>query len=259
MSTDRLVDVYEDLAMVSKIRVEVRGGSMKAAERVASLFLDHARLVGLFEGIVPQSSRYTDHFFNYPQMIGKPSDPPDPWSELGMRYYGRMALSCDPEVAFGGLKQFGYEVTQVDDFAPYGLAGHPGSESEPVRTEVAEKVIVLNRVNEVTRESILSLEETPPEEADAEAILDNIRRLVNVEDVKVGYDHTQRDGSGWRVDVTFKRDEDAPAEKHLGGEFKLPNMMASAPGETLREAALSALGMCGVEVMHFDTVPRVER
>jgi hypothetical protein len=83
-------------------------------------------------------------------------------------------------------------------------------------------------------------------EATAEEILDNIRRLVNVDDVEAGYDRTQRDGSGWRVTVTFKQ---VTAES--------PPMALSVGGATLREAALDAYGGCGVEVTHYDTVPLV--
>lgn len=81
-------------------------------------------------------------------------------------------------------------------------------------------------------------------EASAEEILDNIRRLVNVADVEVMYDRTQRDGSGWRVNVTFEP-ETADAAP----------MTLSVGKPTLREAALDAYGGCGVEVVHYDTSP----
>jgi hypothetical protein len=81
-------------------------------------------------------------------------------------------------------------------------------------------------------------------EASAEEILDNIRRLANVVDVEVTFDHTQRDGSGWRVNVTFE-----PGAKDA------PPMTLSVGKPTLREAALDAYGSCGVEVVHYDTSP----
>jgi hypothetical protein len=142
-----------DLAMVSRIRVEVRGGSMEAAEKVAFLALTHAKMAGFLEGIVPESGAYTDHFFNYPQMTGKPTDPPDPWSELGLRYAGRLTFSFEPMVVRGGLKLYGYKVIRDDRQGPEDR--WPSDNGE----DVTEQVIVLPRAYEVTREH--SWEGTP--------------------------------------------------------------------------------------------------
>lgn len=233
-----------DLAMVSRIRVEVRGGSMEAAERVAFLMFEHAQQAGYIEGITPQRGEWTDHFFNYPQMTSK-SDSPDPWSELGMRYAGRLAFTYYPEVAGGGYAQGGFEVTRIDDYTPHGLAGHEGSEREPIRTDVTGKVIVLDRRNEVKYGDALGLRIGPPidgegggAEASVEEILDNIRRLVNVREGSVEAFATMSAAGehGWTVKAT--RDD--------GSE-------AIGSAKSLRDAALDAYGQCGQEVTHYDT------
>lgn len=239
---DHAVSRTHDLAMVSRIRVEVRGGSMEAAERVATLLLDHARMAGVMEGVVPTTGEWSDHFFHYPQFTGKPGDGPDAWTELGLRYFGRVAFTFEPQLVRGGLPTFEFEVTELGDFRPHGREGFPGSETELIREDATQKVIVLRRVNPIAREydgdALVGLGEA----ATTEEILDNIRRLVNVIDVEVGYDRTQRDGSGWRVTVTVDH----------GRENEVPQAL-SCGGATLREAALSAYGGCGQEVTHYDT------
>lgn len=138
-----------DLAMVSRIRVEVRGGSMEAAERVAFLLLGQVQMVGWLEGVTPQSGEYTDHHFHRPNMTMKFTDPPEPWSELGLPYAGRLVFTFEPSVMSGGIPQSGFEVTQIEDYRPHGLHGHEGSDKELLRSDVSKHVIVLDRKNKV--------------------------------------------------------------------------------------------------------------
>jgi hypothetical protein len=75
--------------------------------------------------------------------------------------------------------------------------------------------------------------------ADAEMILDSIRRLRNVEEVKID---TPPLGGEWRVRVMTQEEGSKNA------------LAAVGVGPTLREAALDAYGRCGQEVTYFDTV-----
>lgn len=240
-----------DLAMVSRIRVEVRGGSMEAAERVALLVLGHAQMASYLEGVSPQTGDYTDHHFEYPQMTRKMGAPPDPWSELGMHYFGRVAFTFEPAVQDGGVKQFSYVTLRQQIAEPVsgggvgGVGGWvPVDLTDPeglVGLEVVtDKTFVLDRVRPVTRDSTRDLyhSDLRPEltegEATAEEILDNIQRLVNVEKLDVS------PSQGWWSVVA----------RLASG------MYASGKKPTLREAALECYGKCGVEVTHYDTVPK---
>lgn len=227
-----------DLAMVSRIRVEVRGGSMEAAERAAFLLLDHARMAGFMEGVVPESGEYTDHFFNYPQVTGKPADAPDPWTELGMRYAGRLSFTFEPMVAFGGIKEFGYRIYADESELPEERrsAGHG--------EEVTPQVMVLQRQRLVTREHTWEGTSNQPsevsEEATTDEVLDNIRRLVSVSALNIG-------------------NGKAPHEAWIVAVLKTDDRYEYGHGATLREAALDAYGKCGQEVAHYATTePRGE-
>lgn len=239
---------YDNVGMVSRIRVETRGGSMEAAERVAFLILDHARMAGLLEGVVPESGEYTDHFFNRPIVTRKFGEGPEPWTELGLHYAGRLTFAFEPMVAQGGIKQFGHIVLNRRQAEPFDDSAEGGWERVteddlPKLEEVTESVIVLQRQNEVTREHTwegLSRAITVPSlgEASAEDVLDNIRRLSNVNEVK--------------VNVTGGPDEESifvVRAYDLDG-----NNIATGAEHDLRAAALTCYGSCGVEVTHYDTV-----
>lgn len=81
-------------------------------------------------------------------------------------------------------------------------------------------------------------------DATAEEVLDNIRRLVNVEWLQV---RSAEEGGepGWEVQVRFK-----PGAMVIDGR---PQQYAYGRGRTLRWAALDAYGRCGMEVTHYDT------
>lgn len=145
--------MFEDRAMVSRIRVDVRGGTLKAAERAAFVMLEHARVAGLLEGIVPSGGEWADNYFANADMKRKPGDAPDPWSDLGLNYEGRIAFAFEPQLMIGGQTQFGFEVIEIDDYTPHGLAGHPGSEAQPIRTDVTAKTIVLHRANAIQEDA----------------------------------------------------------------------------------------------------------
>ena len=90
------------IAMVSRIRVEVRGESMEAAESVAFSALDHARMAGILEGYVPTLGEYTDHHFGRPNILRKMEDGPEVWSELGLSYSGRLSFTFEPMSVLAG-------------------------------------------------------------------------------------------------------------------------------------------------------------
>jgi hypothetical protein len=199
-------DVRPEIAMVSRIRVEVRGESMKAAEEVAFAALDQARLAGVFEGFAPTGGEYSDHFFNRPEVTRKYGDPAEPWGELGLPYYGRLSFVFEPQSVWGGLAQSGYHVEREPD-----AVMHPNVTDNGF--------IVLERKIPVTRDnswegvtSILHAEET------GEAIIDDIRTIRDVDDVVASL---SRDGAA----VTVAMD---------GWES------VTRSGATLREAALAA-------------------
>lgn len=200
-------NVRPEIGMVARLRVEVRGESMQAAEAIAFMALDHARLAGVLEGFVPMSGSYSDHFFNRPEVTHKyDGSPPEPWGELGLPYYGRLSFVFEPESVYGGLKQFGYKVEREAD-----AVQHPGVTDHGF--------IVLERKLPVTREhqwegvtSLLVADET------GEAIIDDIRSIRDVDDVVASLG---RDGAG----VTVVMD---------GWES------VTRSGATLREAALAA-------------------
>lgn len=244
MSPIKALAPLSGIAMVSRIRVEVRGSSMESAEEVAALFLDHARMAGYIEGITPQEGAFTDHHFHYPQMTGKPGDPLDPWSELGLRYAGRMAFTFEPASQVGGIQQHGFEVVEIEDFTPHGLYGASGSETEPVRTDVTESVFVLHRCRAVTRFNERSdlIVEPDLSEASAEEILDNIGRLKNVTGVTVSLT------TGPELERIYVVRANTVSESgKSGGKVECAD-------PSLREAALQVYGECGVEVTHYDTV-----
>lgn len=165
--------------MISEIRIKARASSMEEAEREIELLLDHARMVGYLEGIVPQSS--SDLESHYGPVPGR-----DDWAVLGMPYEGRGGCKFYAEQdPLGGLKEFGFEVIEVDDFTPHGLHGVEGSEAEPVRRDVTEKVMVLHRRRPVTRDTSLGFErgdDSPPsEEEQAEHIRKEMAARLGVD------------------------------------------------------------------------------
>lgn len=150
-----------DLAMVSRIRVEVRGGSMEAAEKVAFMLLDHARMAGYLEGVVGSSSEYTDHFFNRPAVTKKfDGGPPEPWGELGLPYAGRLSVAFEPGVVSGGIRQFGKLVFERELAEPgeaeEGEGGYKRFDGDTGSlAEITAGSMVLIRERPVTRESEL--------------------------------------------------------------------------------------------------------
>lgn len=228
-----------DLAMVSRIRVEVRGGSMEAAERTAHAVLAHAQMAGFMDGLMPQSGEYSDHHFHRPEVTKKYTEgeySPDPWGELGLPYAGRIAFTFHPAVQAAGIPDRSFEVVEVRDFRPHGLEGHPGSETELIREDVTEQVIVLKRTRPVGEfdTGALGLTIGPePEIATTDEILDNIRRLVNVTDLAV----TLSQG-WWQVLATLDTGSYARGKK-----------------PALRDAALECYGYCGQQITHYDARP----
>lgn len=113
--------------MISEIRVKARAASMEEAEREIEILLDHARMAGFLEGIVPSSSSVADDHYGEVRQR-------DRWIDLDpeLRYEGRVVLGFDPERVFGGgLKQFGYVVTpepvkagDIEAFPPHADCGH---------------------------------------------------------------------------------------------------------------------------------------
>jgi hypothetical protein len=210
---------YTDLAMVSRIRVEVRGGSMEAAEKVAFLVLEHARQAGYLEGVVPDGGEWSDHFFNAPNMTRKSGEGPEPWTELGMLYAGRLAFTFQPMVASGGLRQYGYTV-------------EPGGEHAPIPPHGEHGFIVLDRQRPVTREN--SWDGLPPWQPPdgtvaetGEDVLDDIRKRPDVIEVSASMSVQRASGGVWVVGVVFD------ARPPVNGR-----------GETLLDAALDALARC---------------
>lgn len=168
---------FSDLAAVSRIRVEVRGGSMEAAEKAAFAILTHAQMAGYLEGLCPQGGNYTDHHFDRPIVKRTMGDGPEVWTELGLPYAGRLTFTYEPEVVRGGLQQYGFKVEQVEPFAPTEGNGF----------------IVLDRLVPVTREH--SWDGRPPWRPPfgvetAESVIEDIRSITDVIGVtgKVGAD-----------------------------------------------------------------------
>lgn len=157
-----------EIAMVSRLRVEVRGESMQAAEAVAFMALDHARLAGVLEGFASDTGSYGDHHFNRPEVTRKYGDGPEPWTELGLPYYGRLSFVFEPQSAWGGLRQVGFQVEREEDGPRY-----PGDEDHGY--------IVLPRRLPVTREhqwEVSPLRDTANETG--ESILADIRSIHDV-------------------------------------------------------------------------------
>lgn len=214
--------------MISRIRVEARAASMDEAQREIELVLGHAHIAALLEGVAGGMSgpQFTDSHFG--EKYGN-----DLWNQNGLRFEGRMALTFEasPDPG-GGLKQYSFRV--VKDYSDQNI--DPNIVPNDDGKDVSDTVFVLDRIRPVTREhswdGLPPSANNPPEgTADAEAVLDNIRRLVNVRDLVV-----QPVVGGWNVSVITDSgsvDETDPV---------------------LREAALRAYGRCGVPVMHFDTI-----
>lgn len=185
--------------MISRIRVESRANSMEEARVEVQMILDHLRMVGLLEGVVPRSSRVTDESFGQNRSQDK-------WHDVGLHFEGRMVVQFDPEFQHdGGLKQFGYQVT-------HNLLGpdRPADDSTPTLV-VTDGVIVLERQRKVTRESVLETEGMFVEVGnveDAESILSEIRAHPLVVEVKVTHVDDTPDGAIWVVRATLV---DAPA------------------------------------------------
>jgi len=146
-----------EIAMVSRIRVEVRGETMQAAERAAIEALDHARMAGILEGYVPTLGEYTDHHFNMPGMTAKPDDQPEPWRELGLPYYGRLSFTFAPMAVYGGLKQYGHRVEMADGNSPAedGFGHIVLLRQRPVTRENTWEVSPLRDAADETGEAIL--------------------------------------------------------------------------------------------------------
>lgn len=175
-----------EIAMVSRIRVEVRGESLKAAEEVAFQLLDHARLAGVLEGFVPTSGAYADPHFSRPGLTARFGEVPEAWNELGLPYYGRLSFVFDPMSGYGGLRQHGYTVIRARSDGPY------------VPGETPHGFIVLNRQRPVQREhvwEVSALRDSPGETG--ESILADIRTIKDARLVKA---NLEEDG-GWVVSV----------------------------------------------------------
>lgn len=200
--------------MVSRIRVDTRAASMEEAEREAIMVLDHARLAGFMEGVMPQSGRWADNHFENVSFGRTAQDDPEPWTELGLRYAGRVAFVFDPElVSGGGLVQYGVTV----------LEGEPGVPSN------GHGFFALARVNPATREhqwegssNFLGHYNVEPVPESAEVILDHIRAMPHVRTLEVV--PSGEDRSRWSITVTTH------AEHH-------PRVLS---GDTLLEAAQKA-------------------
>lgn len=166
--------VRPEIAMVSRIRVEVRGESMAAAERVAFQMLDHARLAAVLEGYAPTESEYTDHYFNRPNVTRKFEDGPEDWSEIGLPYYGRVSILFTPMSAYGGLVQYGYQVEPSADGMPTAMPLPDTSHGQ----------IVLERQRPVSREhswEVSAMGDSADETG--ESILDDVRSIRDVKNV----------------------------------------------------------------------------
>lgn len=174
---------------------------MDAAREVMTMLLDHARMAGYLEGVVPQSSVTTDDHYGYVKTF-------DLWHELGLPYEGRIVCKFDAERTKGGLSQYGYEV-KVDE-----------AQDVPVPWDCGHGYVVLPRRFPVTRENPWdeTVSSTFPK-ADAEAVLDVIRSIFGVKSV-----YASLGDDGWTVLVTL---ED-------------PWPQTSGAGATLLEAAESA-------------------
>jgi hypothetical protein len=137
--------------MISRIRVEARAASMEQARREIQIVLDHARMAGWLEGVVPSSSSVTDDHYGEVYKSDRWSGYTDA-SGADLRFEGRMAVSFDPEVTDGGLKQYTYEVQRHE------LAHHDGKTGErvvdPTSWDVTNDVFVLERMNPITREHV---------------------------------------------------------------------------------------------------------
>lgn len=193
-------DPEPGMAMISRLRVEARAGSMDAAREVIHMLLEHAQMAGYLEGIVPQSSRTSDDHYGYVQQF-------DGWHELGLPYEGRVVCKFDHERARGGLPQVGYEVkkieTEADVLSPWDC-GHG--------------YVVLPRRFPVTRENAwddVQRAGMPTETADE--VVADIRSIAGVT----------------RVIATLE-DNEATVEVTFDGT------RIARHGETLREAALAA-------------------
>lgn len=203
---------HPPIAMVSRLRVEVRGETMEACEAVAFQALDHARMAGVMEGYVPTMGEYTDHFFHQPQVVRKPGEPAQPWDELGLPYAGRLAFVFEPMAAYGGLKQFGYRVEVDDD-----------PNLPPMMNE--DGYIVLSRQRPVTREhtwEVSPLRESADESG--ESIIDDIRTIHDVLAAEASIDK-----QGANVTVWVR-----------GRPLGTPEVEVREEGESLREAAAAA-------------------
>lgn len=189
-----------EIAMVSRIRVEVRGETMEAAEKVAFAALGHARMAGLLEGYVPQIGSYTDHFFNRPNVTVDRGEVPEAWSELGLPYYGRLSFLFEPEASVGGLKQIGFDVAQV--------AGpdHP----LPLPPVSEHGYIVLERQRPVAREYMWERGPLGDHQGETgESILEDIRSIREVLAATA-----RMDKSGASVEVNL----DGWSDVHESGE-----------------------------------------
>jgi hypothetical protein len=121
---------------------------MAEAEREIQIVLDHARMAGFLEGVVPGSSVVTDHHFGSADVRRGIEAGPDPWSELGLTFDGRVVVSFEPELVVGGLKLWSHKVMVDYSDQITNPLERPGDHG----ADVTEKSIVLQRVNEVTRE-----------------------------------------------------------------------------------------------------------
>jgi hypothetical protein len=234
-----------DLAMVSRIRVEVRGGSMEAAERAAFLLFEHAKMAGYLEGICPQSGEWTDHHFDRPEMRAKIGDAPEAWGELGLPYAGRLTFTFEPEVTGGGLKQFGYTVLGVDRDATTieGPNADPvvdqvaqGTLVRPAGRDVTREVMVLHRSQPVTRGSVTELDLEVQANEPTKENLDRVCALALHPNVsEFGY---SRRPPGWGVDVSITFEHGTMAMGSHQSFF----------GATLDEALSQAEAWVGEEV-----------
>lgn len=104
-----------DSAMVSRVRVDVRGGSMEDAEHAAFEMLEQFLMLAKLEGWSSGTGEWSDHHFFRPEVTSKREDEPEAWTELGLPYVGRLAFTFEPGVQSGGVPQGeDLEVTDVD-------------------------------------------------------------------------------------------------------------------------------------------------
>lgn len=219
--------------MIYRVRFEGGADNADELEREFHLLAHHLGLVGFFEGVLgresfgPESVIESRPFSETTMLNGRP---------FSFRYAGRHTVGFVPA-------EYEYEKLHPmpqPDYRVFAFANEPvpihvsGSLAPSVSVSVSSAGLVLPESAVEQRDVIVlqrhrPLSPAPTDELATDELLDRLRGLPNVEEVEIGYDKTQRDGSGWRVNVVFKK---RPDEEQ---------MALSSPGETLREAVEKAL------------------